>query len=249
MKVEEFIDELKLNKYKKEIYLYLLKTDNSTAKEICDKTEVPYGKIYETLNEMEKKGLISIIPSEPKTYKVLDPQIAFKLFLEKQKEKIEEKLERISLLEKTEKIKKSEFKTELLVLKGREKYMQMLKEMIKRTYKEFSLIPGTYTTPVMPVRLAFIHMLKKRKKLKMILREINKQNKEYVKERTELGAEIKFNTLKGLRLAIKDNDEVLLSIVDPETKDRISIYTTNKLFAESMKQLFESLWKNGKNPN
>jgi len=52
-----------------------------------------------------------------------------------------------------------------------------------------------------------------------------------------------------MRLAIKDSEEILLSIVDPETKDRISIYTTNKQFASSMKQLFESLWKNGKDPH
>jgi len=246
MKVEEFIEELKLNKYKKAIYLWLLKANISSAREICDKTDVPYGKIYETLNEMEKGGLISIIPSEPKTYKALNPKIAFKFILEKEKEKIEEKLQKISLLEKTEEIKKPNFDAELIVLKGREKYMQMLKEIVERTEKEFSLIPGTYTTPVMPVRLAFIRMLKKRKKLKMIIREVNNQNKEYVKERTDLGAEVKFNTLKGLRLAIKDTEEVLLSIVDPETKDRISIYTTNKPFASSMKQLFDSLWKSGK---
>ncbi len=246
MKVEEFVEELKLNKYKKAIYLWLLKVNSSSAKEICDRTEVPYGKIYETLNEMEKGGLISIIPTEPKTYKALNPKIAFKFVLEKEKEKIEERLQKIPLLEKTEEIKKSIFDTELLVLKGREKYMQMLKEIVERTKEEFSLIPGTYTTPIMPVRLAFIRMLKKRKKLKMIIRGINNKNKEYVKERTDLGAKVKFNTLKGLRLAIKDADEVLLSIVDPETKDRISIYTTNKQFANSMKYLFDSLWKSGK---
>ena len=246
MKVEEFIEELNLNKYKKAIYLWLLKTNNSAAKEICNKTEVPYGKIYETLNEMEKQGLISIIPSEPKTYKALNPKIAFKFMLEKQKESINQKIKKIDLLEKVEKIKKQNLDTELLVLKGRDKYMAMMKSMIERTKNEFCLIPGKLTEPPMAIRLAFVRILKNNKKIKIILRKKSNENEDYIKERTDLGAEIKFNILKGLRLSIKDDDEILLSIVDPDSKDRISIYTTNKLFAHSMKQLFNSLWKNRK---
>ena len=80
----------------------------------------------------------------------------------------------------------------------------------------------------------------------MIVRSIDKHNRKYVQERIDLGAQIRKNTFEGLRLSIKDAQEVLLSIVDPETKDRISIYTTNKAFAASMAHLFESLWAQGK---
>ncbi len=245
MELEKLIEELKFDSYKKEVYKLLLKINISTAKEICEKTKVPYGKIYVTLNELEKLGLISILPTMPKTYKAIEPKLALKIMLEKQKDKIEEKIKNLEKLEEIKKIREPQIENEILVLKGREKYMQMMKSMIDRTKKEFLLIPGKLSKPSIPVRIAFIRMLKHNKKLRMIIRKINKENKEFIEERVKLGAKIKKYTLEGLRLAIRDDEEVLLSIVDPKTKDRISIYTTNKYFADSMKHLFNSLWKKG----
>ncbi len=246
MKVEEVINELGLDSYKKEVYRWLLKVDGSTAKEICDETKVPYGKIYVTLNELEKLGLISILPTEPKTYKAIEPKLAFKILFEKQKNEIEEKIKALERLEKIEKIRKPKTENEIIVLKGREKYMQLMKQMIDKTKKEFLLIPGKLSKPTVPVRIAFLRILEHKKDLKMIIREIDNENKEFIKERVKVGAKIRKHNLEGLRLAIRDNDEIMLSIVDPETKDRISVYTTNKWFVNSMRKLFNSLWKESK---
>ncbi len=246
MKVEEVIEELCLDSYKKAVYEWLLKVDNSTAREIAEETKVPYGKIYVTLNELEKLGLISIFPTEPKTYKVIEPKLAFKILFEKQKNEIEEKIKNLENLEKIEKIRKPKSDNEIIVLKGREKYMQLMKQMIDKTKKEFLLIPGKLSKPTTPVRIAFLRILEKKKNLKMIVRKIDKENEEFIRERVKLGAKIRKHNLEGLRLAIRDNEEIMLSIVEPETKDRISIYTTNKWFVVSMKKLFNSLWKEGK---
>lgn len=246
MKVADLIDELELDSYKKEVYEWLLKVNSSTAKEICEETKVPYGKVYSTLNELEKLGLISILPTEPKTYKAIEPKLAFKMLFDKQKNEIEEKIKNLENLEKIEKIRKPKSENEIIVIKGREKYMQLMKQMIDRTKKEFLLIPGKLSKPTMPVRIAFLRILENKKNLKMIIRGIDNENREFIKERVKVGAKIRKHALEGLRLAIKDDEEVLLSIVDPETKDRISIYTTNHWFASSMKHLFDSLWREGK---
>ncbi len=246
MKVGDLIDELGLDSYKRGVYEWLLKVDSSTARELSEETKVPYGKIYVTLNELEKLGLISILPTEPKTYKAIEPKLAFKILFEKQKNEIEEKIKSLENIEKIEKIKKSKSENEIIVLKGREKYMQLMKQMIDKTKKEFLLIPGKISKPTTPVRIAFLRILENKKNLKMIVRNIDNENKEFIRERVKLGAKIKKHNLEGLRLAIRDNEEIMLSIVDPETKDRISIYTTNKWFASSMIKLFNSLWREGK---
>ena len=55
--------------------------------------------------------------------------------------------------------------------------------------------------------------------------------------------DIKLYPMKGLRLLIKDREEVVQSIVDPKSKDRISIYTRNEDYAKSMATFFDSLWE------
>jgi hypothetical protein len=53
--------------------------------------------------------------------------------------------------------------------------------------------------------------------------------------------------LRGLRLQVVDRKEAQITIVDPKTKDRISIYTSNKDFANSMAIFFDSLWEKSEN--
>ncbi len=244
MDIDTFCKELGLNVYKRKLYSCLLKQGNANATELCKKTGVPYGKVYQVLNEIESQGLISVMFSKPKIYCATEPKIAFKNLLEKKKEGIEEKIKLLKNLEKLPKHQTVE--NNIIVVGGREQYLRMLKDMIDRTEKEFYAMSGRFGYALTPIRIAFVRLLKRGCKLHMIVRKVDSTNREMIKERIKYGAEVKMHNLEGMRLSIRDNKEAIMSIVEPHTKERISIYTTNKAFVKSMKILFKSILKEGK---
>ncbi|MFX0125353.1 MAG: TrmB family transcriptional regulator [Candidatus Hodarchaeota archaeon] len=74
----EFIQELRdflvkanLSTYCINTYLVLLDSRDSTAKEIAKYSGVPIGRIYEILEELENKGMVTIHDSRPKTFSAL----------------------------------------------------------------------------------------------------------------------------------------------------------------------------------
>lgn len=92
--LKEFLNDANLSTYEINAYIALLtssKTNPPTAKEISSESTVPSGRIYEILDDLNKKGLIEIIESRPKKYRVislnkaLDNLISFQSKESKQK--------------------------------------------------------------------------------------------------------------------------------------------------------------------
>jgi sugar-specific transcriptional regulator TrmB len=68
--------ELGLNKYEAKVYLTLIGEGISTAKNISDITGIPYGKVYEIINSLAKKGFTVILPSKPMKCQAISPKEA-----------------------------------------------------------------------------------------------------------------------------------------------------------------------------
>ena len=72
--LKELLNDASLTTYEINAYIALLsssKINPPTAKEISSGSNVPSGRIYEVLEDLEKKGLIEIIESRPKKYKAI----------------------------------------------------------------------------------------------------------------------------------------------------------------------------------
>ena len=117
----------------------------------------------------------------------------------------------------------------------------MIREMDERATKEILVIPGIYEPSIVDITPTH-RALKRGVRIRRLLRAVSPQNKNIVKENIKLGEEVRQKTLSGLRLNIIDRKEAIISIVDPQSKNRISIYTSNKDFANSVAIFFESLW-------
>ncbi|MBD3340239.1 MAG: hypothetical protein GF353_14090 [Candidatus Lokiarchaeota archaeon] len=66
----EFLQTAELSNYEIKAYLSLVKSSKAlTARDISSKSEVPSGRIYETLEDLYRKGMIDIIDSRPKRYR------------------------------------------------------------------------------------------------------------------------------------------------------------------------------------
>jgi len=71
--------ELGLTDYEARAYLSLLEKVGMTAGQLSEAADLPYSKIYETLNALEKKGWIKIERGRPSRYYPKSPSEAWRL--------------------------------------------------------------------------------------------------------------------------------------------------------------------------
>ncbi|TYT62288.1 TrmB family transcriptional regulator [Natrialba swarupiae] len=84
--------DLGLSEYEARAYRSLLQTGPTTAKELSRASDVPMGRIYDVLNNIEQYNLVrSQTASRPKKYVAVEPQTALDRLLEDKKRELEEK--------------------------------------------------------------------------------------------------------------------------------------------------------------
>ncbi|ACP37491.1 transcriptional regulator, TrmB [Sulfolobus islandicus Y.N.15.51] len=69
--------------YEAKVYLTLLNLCNSTMKELSEKAQIPYQKVYEVVKSLEDKGLVRVIEGRPKKVKLIDPSMSLKVYRDK----------------------------------------------------------------------------------------------------------------------------------------------------------------------
>ncbi len=103
------------------VYLALLELDSSTVGPIIEKAKVQESKIYQILDKLKEKGLVSfVIKGKYKNYQASDPKNLIRI-LNERKRKIEDEEEKISreLIPKIEARRKTKEETqEALVFEG-----------------------------------------------------------------------------------------------------------------------------------
>lgn len=244
MNLNDMIKELGLSEYEKKAYLALLQLGRSKSKAVSRHSKVSYGRIYEILEKLEQKGLIMIQPTKPKTFQALDPKTAFSRIIAKRHERLDDMKKSLDEIKIPMAIPLSvEDKTE--ILHGKEKQISIIKELHNKAEKEILLIPGVYQ-PGIPRHIVTLRALKKGIKIRLIVRQVTKKNRKMIEEGKALGEEVRLNEFHGLRMIIMDSKEAMISIVDENTGQRISIHTTNEDFSASMASFFDVLWKKSK---
>ncbi|MFW9938342.1 MAG: TrmB family transcriptional regulator [Candidatus Thorarchaeota archaeon] len=76
--IREFLKNSDLTTYEVNTYLSLLRSDDLTARELSEASEVPIGRIYEILEELKNKGMIMVQDSRPKRYRSIPFNVALK---------------------------------------------------------------------------------------------------------------------------------------------------------------------------
>jgi len=73
------LERLGLSSFERKAYLFLLETGSATAFEISSRTEIPLGRIYTVMKQLESKGLIRIDRlNTPMVYMLNDPTLALR---------------------------------------------------------------------------------------------------------------------------------------------------------------------------
>jgi sugar-specific transcriptional regulator TrmB len=83
--------DLGLSEYEARAYRALLADSPSTAKELSRASDVPMGRVYDVLKDLEQRGLArSQAASRPKKYVAVEPEAALDRLLEAKREELDE---------------------------------------------------------------------------------------------------------------------------------------------------------------
>ncbi|MHA1777244.1 MAG: hypothetical protein DRO88_02715 [Promethearchaeia archaeon] len=132
------LKEYGLTDYETRAFVALITNGVSSAKELSDRTNIPYSRIYDVLVNLETQQWVKVISGRPMKYKAERPAFVAKLA----KKELEEKYQRIesALLEKLEPLYGAEETVEstpIWILNGQ--VFQKVEEMIRTTSKNLTL--------------------------------------------------------------------------------------------------------------
>ena len=233
------LQELGLTEYETRAYLSLLERGPMAATQVSEYSNVPYSKIYETLNSLEKKGWIKSEKGRPSQYYPKSPVEALtaaKLKLEDTMKGWEQAIlnELQPLYDKRE-IKE---KPDIWILRGEFNILAKLQEMLDKVKNELMIAAPVLTKPLVKATLPMLNSLQN-KGVKILLL-ISKDIQEFDIEVIAKIAEIRTREHMFGGGIIVDGKEALLLL--GEEKPSLVIWSNHIGLVKFAKDYFEYLW-------
>lgn len=237
------LKELGLTDNEIKIYVFLLKKDSSTTGPIIKETNIANSRVYESLNSLISKGLVTYnIQKDGKHFQATDP----KIFIEKQKE-IKKKLE--SLIPQLSSLKsKKQDETTMAIYEGFEGFKTAFKKIINDCPKNSTIYITGFPESVQKLESLRIFLTNqnlksagKKQKLKIILERSAKSTlgKDRQKEKF---TQVKYMPEGYINPAAMDIFEDYVYMFLWEEKPYVFMIK-NKKIAESFKTHHQFLWK------
>jgi sugar-specific transcriptional regulator TrmB len=244
---KEALRELGLTGYETQAYLSLLEKGGMTASQVSEAAEVPYSKIYETLNSLSKKGWIKIERGRPSRYYPKAPSEALeaaKLRFESRIRSWEQSLQG-ELQELYEKRAVRE-KPDIWIIRGEFNVLAKLREMLGIVKNELMLAVPSF--PKELVNLVYPVLTGLRRAGVKILLMVSKGVKEETLEKISQVAEIRIRDHMFGGGIIADGKEAVL-LLGEEDKPNLIIWADHVGLVKFAKDYFEYLWNTAKSVN
>jgi len=230
------------------VYTTLLKIGQSSTGKIIKEAKISSGKIYEILDKLIEKGLVSYILKNNVKYFSASEPYKIKEYVAKRKQEIEEKEKQITkLLPQLKKLKKyseEEYSTEIFIgLDGFKTAIISAAENMSNKHQFLSF--GGSGARDEKIRWVWGHIgliLKNRQiENRFLVTDISKESKAQIKKYIKKFYNMKVKYLPGFHLApiiITDNQTIILNF------EKLSaIVIKSKTIADQFRFFFESLWK------
>jgi sugar-specific transcriptional regulator TrmB len=138
------LKELGLTTHEALTYITLLTHPNMTANALCNETKIPDSKIYYALDNLSKKGMLTIQQSTPALYRATAPNEAITNLKQQQKEQFETKMKQAdTLIAKLIPLYDSAEKPEELeiayIIRGQKSIVNRIKTLIQNSKHEVTL--------------------------------------------------------------------------------------------------------------
>ena len=247
MSVESILEEIGLTKNEIKIYLVLLELGSTTTGSIIKKTSIHTSKVYDGLNRLIEKGLVSyVIIANTKHFKAVNPNRIVD-FLKEKKNIIDEQEKEIKKILPELKLRQilpiEETGAEIFIgWKGMETVYKMLRETLKKGDMNY-VFGASKGENEEQVRIFFTKHLKllaeKGIKQKIIY---NEEARENIPENLKHQKLFQVKHLQNTTPAEINiwSDKIMIVLL---TKKPTVILVSNKKVADSFRQYFEVMWK------
>lgn len=242
---KELLEEIGLTKGEISVYLTLLKIGETTTGDIIKEAQISSGKIYEILDKLIKKGLVSYtIKEKTKYFNAASPKRILDFLHEKElelKNKEEKLVKELPLLLEMQKSKKKKYETKLFTgFRGiQTAIFEALEDL---TSKDEVLAIGIISSKSEKYNILWENWHKQRIKRKIICKAIfSDKGTEYYKAFKKINY-TKVKVLQGITpSAIDVMGNKVLIFTYKEEPSCLSI--TNEEIAKSFTTFFNTLWK------
>jgi sugar-specific transcriptional regulator TrmB len=244
---EDFFIGLGMTDYESKAISSLSRIGSASAKEISLDSGVPQNKLYSILNNFEKKGLLSRIPSDTKKYRLIN----LKGFVDRT---IRRRQKELDLLKgESDKIEDlaDEEPAVFSLIKGQRAIMNKLAETNLKVEKEILGVQRNWK-----IWGEGLRAMKEAVKRGVVVKQIGVINEETwkrAKEWKEVGVKIRgYNEKFGeypLRFSVIDNKYARITVGKPEIQDPkeyITIWTDSKALVRMLRNQFMKMWKESK---
>lgn len=207
----------------------------TSASNISKESEVPYGRIYDVLASLERKGLIKVVPEKTKKYLPANPQ-QLKEYINSRKNELDE-IER--KIEEYKSVYERHEKEPVEIVKGKNNFYKLIREMKKPQKYDYAIRYNFDLSPELMREAEFL--IKKRGDFRTLGR-IDEETEKNVRERRKISKNIKPIKNEGVAMAIIDDEEIMITLI----KSNTIMLVRDKPFIKLMKELFLNYYKNSK---
>jgi sugar-specific transcriptional regulator TrmB len=239
---EELLRKIGLTENETKIYLALLEEGQSTSSKIVSKSKISGGKIYETLDKLHKKGLISVTKINGVKYFQTTNLKSLTNYIDEKKKELEEKETEIKKIIPSLSKLKAEEEISVNLLIGERSIKPLIIELLEKSKESFYAM-GIRGSKKEHYNNFWWHItneiLEKKKKQAYYL--FSENESEYFKKHKKL----KFIEVKSIHNITPNaidtiGDNLLMFSYG---KELTCVHVKNKEIADSFKSFFLSLWK------
>ncbi|MHA1711379.1 MAG: TrmB family transcriptional regulator [Candidatus Freyarchaeota archaeon] len=233
------LHELGLTQYEARAYLALLGKGVMTASQVSEYANVPYSKIYETLNSLERKGWIKTEGGRPSRYYPKPPLDV----LEAAKLRLEDKMrtwKQIILRELQPIYERREIreKPDIWILRGEFSIIAKVREMLSKVRKELMIAAPRLTRSLMN---AVAPMLLRVQSTRVrVLLMVSDDAKDWIGKEMISAAEVRIRDRMFGGGIIVDREEAMLFL--GEEKPTLVIWSNHVGLVKFARDYFQYLW-------
>jgi len=242
--VEMKLKEFGLTSYEAKAYLALVENGTMTARKICEKTGIPYAKIYEVLSRLERKGWIIIEKEKQNKYKPKPPVEAVKETSSKMIEEIRNYGRQIIReLQPIYDRKGVKERPEVIILRGTRMIIEKADSAFEKASKEIEIaIPRSIYGFYLQLGGRIREIMRRGVNVKVLA---DSNHEELLKKIIEAGVEVALKEKMFGGGIIVDDEEALI-LLGEEKLSPIAIWSNHGELVKVAKIYFEHLWRDAK---
>jgi len=240
--MEQELKSLGLSEYESKVYIALVREGTLTGLKASKASNVPQGKVYETLYKLMEKGFVSVMNAKPKLFKAIDPEIALKQYIKSKKENLEELEKNLpKRIKQLSSLRAKETDEKVSIFRGKKNAFTANHYLMDSATKSIDIM---FTFEIIHTLTKRILLDKKSKGLKIRIIATKKDNKSLIKEILGYGIEVRYYPVQEIRIFIKDRKESNIQILNKnDFLDRTNILIQSEELSKALTHYFDKVWE------